>query len=331
MNIDQLKKTSSEALEAAKTEQDLEKWRIAYLGKKGKISQLAKTLQTLPPQKRPQTGRQLNQLKKLILVEFEKKKRKLNLTLEQKKWLDPTLPAILPPIGHLHPITLTIREIVSIFEGIGYQRVSYPEVEWDYFAFEALNMPKDHPARDEWETFFVSDKIVLTPHTSSGQVREMLSQKPPIRMLNIAKCYRRQQDVSHVPMFFQFEGLFIDRQASIANLKGTLDYFTTCFFGPKRITRIRPYHFRFTEPSFEVDVSCGVCNGHGCKLCKAGWLELGGAGMVHPKVLKAGRIDSSQYTGFAFGWGVERVCMMKTNISDIRLFYQNDIRFLEQF
>jgi phenylalanyl-tRNA synthetase alpha chain len=176
--------------------------------------------------------------------------------------------------------------------------------------------------------------MILTPHTSSGQVREMLRVKtPPVRMINIAKCYRRQSDVSHVQMFHQFEGLVIDQDVSIVNLKGTLDYFAKSFFGPDRKTRLRPYHFQFTEPSFEIDISCGVCNGRGCKLCKAGWLELGGAGMVHPNVLNAGKIDSKKYSGFAFGWGVERVLMMKDgiNIPDIRMIYNTDLRYLNQF
>ena len=217
----------------------------------------------------------------------------------------------------------------------------YPEVDWDWYAFESLNMPASHPARDDWETFIVDapehpklGKIVLTPHTSNGQVREMERLgHPPIRMVNIAKCYRRQSDVSHTPMFHQFEGLVIDENINITHLKGTIDYFVKQFFGPNRKSRLRPYHFQFTEPSFEVDVTCDICLGKGCKLCKEGWLELGGAGMVHPNVLKAGKIDSEKYTGFAFGWGVERTYMMKSGlkIPDLRLLYSNDIRFLNQF
>jgi phenylalanyl-tRNA synthetase alpha chain len=207
-------------------------------------------------------------------------------------------------------------------------------------------MPANHPARDEWETFFIDYKdkkgrrMVLTPHTSNGQVREMEKGKLPIRMINIAKCYRRQIDVSHTPMFHQFEGLYVDKNVSIGHLKGVLDYFVKQFFGPERKARIRPFHFQFTEPSFEVDVSCGICmgtgklqNGQPCRLCKSGWLELGGAGMVHPAVLKNGGVDTTKYNGFAFGWGVERTYMMKagTRLDDIRLLYSNDVRFLEQF
>lgn len=266
---------------------------------------------------------------------------KLRLEGAEKISFDATIPGVKPTIGHLHLISQAIDEIQSVFERIGFIRRRYPEVEWDYFAFEALNMKKGHPARDEWETYFVDvpthpklGQMVLTPHTSSGQVREMKNvQKPPIRMINIAKCYRRQSDISHVPMFHQFEGLVIDEGISIVHLKGTLDYFAKTYFGEKRVTRLRPYHFQFTEPSFEVDISCGLCDGKGCKMCKSGWLELGGAGMVHPNVLKEGKIDSKKYSGFAFGWGVERTFMMKSGISipDIRQLYSADLRFLNQF
>ena len=203
-----------------------------------------------------------------------------------------------------------------------------------------MNFPKNHPARDDWETFFIKQDpdpkkgpMILTPHTSSGQIREMERKNPPIRMLNIAKCYRRQSDVSHSPMFHQFEGLVVDKNISIANLKGTLDYFVKSYFGEDRRSRIRPYHFQFTEPSFEVDVSCGMCKGHGCKLCKEGWLEMGGSGMVHPNVLRNGGIDPKEFTGFAFGWGVERVLMMKEGIKidDLRFLYSSNLNFLEQF
>ena len=217
--------------------------------------------------------------------------------------------------------------------------IAYPEVEWDWYTFGSLNMPKNHPARDEWETFFIENlahpkygEAILTPHTSSGQLREMERlKKPPIRMLNIAKCYRRQSDISHAPMFYQFEGLVIDKGINITHLKGTLNYFVKQYFGPERKTRIRPFHFQFTEPSFEVDVTCIVCGGKGCKVCKEGWMELGGSGMVHPIVLKNGGIDPQNYTGFAWGWGVERLLMMKHGIPDIRFLFNGDLRFLNQF
>lgn len=318
---------------------ELEQIRIDLLGRNGKITSLIKGIKDIDPSQRQQVGILINETKATIE----------NLLLEQKnsfkesarEWFDPTIPGIKPEVGHRHLVTQAINEITKVFEGIGFERLRYPEVEWDFYAFEGLNMPKGHPARDEWETFFVDapenskyGKIVLTPHTSNGQVREMLAKKtPPIRMVNISKTYRRQSDVSHVPMFHQFEGLVVDEGISIVNLKGTLDYFARSFFGADRKTRLRPYHFQFTEPSFEIDISCGNCNGRGCKLCKAGWLELGGAGMVHPNVLKAGNIDPNKYSGFAFGWGVERTYMMKSglNIPDVRLLYSPDLRFLTQF
>lgn len=324
--------------------EELEVIRIAYLGRSGKISRLTKELKNLRTEEKKQTGILINEVKNTILSLLASQKNKLQGSA--RVWFDPTIPGEKPKIGHLHLITYAINEIAQTFERIGFTRVRYPEVEWDWFAFEGLNMPKDHAARDEWETFFVDTpahqtfgEMVLTPHTSSGQLREMervrstSSGFTPIRMINIAKCYRRQSDVSHYPMFHQFEGLVIDKGISIAHLKGTLDYFARNYFGKERKTRIRPFHFQFTEPSFEVDVSCGVCGGKGCKLCKEGWLELGGAGMVHPAVLENGGVDPKKYTGFAFGWGVERVMMMKSGLSipDIRLLYSSDLRFLRQF
>lgn len=317
---------------------ELEELRIAYLGRSGKLSRLIKKIVDLPLEKRKETGFLINEVKNTISKILAEQKNSLQNSI--REWFDPTIPGLKPIRGHLHLITYAIQEISSVFEKIGFVRVRYPEVEWDWFAFESLNMSQDHPARDEWETFFVDTpthpkygQMVLTPHTSSGQVREMMRVKiPPIRMINIAKCYRRQSDISHIPMFHQFEGLVVDKNISIVHLKGTLDYFARNFFGPRRKTRLRPSHFQFTEPSFEVDISCGVCKGIGCKLCKAGWLELGGAGMVHPVVLKNGGIDPKKYTGFAFGWGVERTFMMKSglDIPDIRLLYSSDLRFLTQ-
>ena len=326
-------------ISAAVSAEEIENLRIVYLGRAGKLTQLVKRIKDVPIENRKQYGSTLNEAKRTIEELLANQKN--NLKESTREWFDPTIPGIKPKIGHLHLVTQAIREIQQVFEGIGFRRTRYPEVEWDWFAFESLNMPKGHAARDEWETFFVDvpedpryGKMVLTPHTSSGQVREMLRVKiPPIRMINIAKCYRRQSDASHTQMFHQFEGLVIDKNISIVNLKGTLDYFARAYFGPTRKTRLRPYHFQFTEPSFEVDITCGICNGRGCKVCKSGWLELGGAGMVHPNVLKAGKIDPKKYSGFAFGWGVERVLMMKSGLSipDLRLLYSTDLRFLSQF
>jgi len=337
--IQNIKNEALAQILGASTVEDLEHLKIFYLGRKGEINKLIKDIKEIPKEKKAAVGQMLNDVKEAV----EKAIYEQQLLISQKKqeWFDPTIPGIKPPVGHLHLITHAIEEISAIFEKIGFVRVRYPEVEWDWFAFESLNMPKNHPARDEWETFFIDapanmryGQMILTPHTSSGQIREMNRVKiPPIRMINISKCYRRQSDLSHVPMFHQFEGLVIDQNISIANLKGTLDYFAKLFFGKGRKTRLRPFHFQFTEPSFEVDVSCGICLGRGCKLCKSGWLELGGAGMVHPNVLKNGGIDEKRYTGFAFGWGVERTFIMKSNLNlgDIRILYQPYLKFLEQF
>jgi len=319
---------------------ELEAIRISYMGRQGKLTNLIKKIKKISNEsERKNTGILINETKNIIINNLSSRKNSLKDSV--KAWFDSTIPGIKPRRGRLHLITKAIKEISLVFEKIGFVRVRYPEVEWDYFAFESLNMPENHPARDEWETFFVESKrhdkfgqIVLTPHTSSGQIREMVRvKKPPIRMINIAKCYRRQSDASHVPMFHQFEGLVIDEGISICHLKGTLDYFAKTFFGSERKTRLRPYNFEFTEPSFEVDVTCDICKGKGCKLCREGWLELGGAGMVHPKVLKRGGINPKTYSGFAFGWGVERTYMMKSGlkIPDIRLIYSSDLQFLTQF
>jgi phenylalanyl-tRNA synthetase alpha chain len=345
-----LKLQAISAINDAKSAQELEEIRIRFLGKNGLVKEAMQQVKDIPPEKRATFGQIANQAKLEIeeslntrLLEYSKEK--IEKTID---WFDVTMPVKRPLLGHLHLVTQAIEEISDIFKRIGFTRARYPEVEWDRFAFEDLNMPKGHPARDEWETLFVdvapdkkNGKVVLTPHTSNGQVREMLrlNSTPPIRMINIAKCYRRQQDITHSIMFHQFEGLVVDKGITIAHLKGTLDYFAKTFYGPERKTRLRPFHFQFTEPSFEVDINCAVClgtgkiNGEKCRTCKQGWLELGGAGFVHPNVLKAGGIDTQNYTGFAFGWGVERTYMMRSDIKipDIRMLYENDIRFLKQF
>ena len=345
--LNNLKNEALAMIMQATDSEEIERLRIQYLGKSGQLAELAKGLKDLTPEEKIDTGKLFNDVKTAI-QEVLNRKLEINNSKLEIKHEDNSLPGLRPPQGHIHPITRAIEEISRIFTQIGFTRVRYSEADWDYYAFEALNMSKDHPARDDWETFFVDTpedpkmgKIVLTPHTSNGQVREMLRVgTPPIRMLNLAKCHRRQSDVSHTVMFHQFEGLVVDQGISIVHLKGTIDYFAKNFFGPDRITRLRPYHFQFTEPSFEIDISCGLCggkarlpNGQDCKMCKEGWLELGGAGMVHPHVLKAGNIDPTKYSGFAFGWGVERTYSMKSglNIPDIRLLYANDIRFLNQF
>lgn len=307
---------------------------LRYLSPKSELGALMRQIRDIPKEDRSQVGTVINQVKKAIEEAIQTKltAHSGQLTAD-KDWLDVTAPGINPPMGHLHIVSQAISEITRIFERISFTRVRHPEIDSDWYAFESLNMPANHPARDEWETFFINKNTVLTPHTSNGQVREMEKGKLPIRMINIAKCYRRQSDVSHVPMFHQFEGMYIDKRVTIGDLTGVFNFFVKNYFGPNRKVRLRPFHFQFTEPSVELDINCGICLGKGCRLCKEGWLELGGGGMVHPNVLKNGGIDPDIYSGFAFGWGVERVAMMKsgTKLDDIRLLYSNDVRFLEQF
>jgi phenylalanyl-tRNA synthetase alpha chain len=340
-DLNALKKQVKNELEAVTLVEEIEALFLKYFGKSGELKRIASQIPELTVEKRKEFGIEFNHFK--LELEDSIDNRREQLSQKEETYLDrfyKTLPGKKPQTGHLHIITQAIREISEIFKPLGFTRVCYPEIDWDYYAFEALNMPETHPARDEWETFFVDapdhvelGKMVVTPHTSSGQIREMLKGQLPIRMLNISRCGRRQCDLTHNPSFYQFEGLVVDEGINIAHLKGVLDYFAKNFFGPDRTTRLRPYDFRFTEPSFEVDISCGLCHGEGCKFCKGGWMELGGAGMVHPNVLKAGKVDPEKYTGFAFGWGVERTYMMKsgTKIDDIRLLLSNDLRFLEQF
>lgn len=345
-NLLQIKNEAMSQILSAEAD-EIERIYIDYLGKKGKLTLALKDLPNVEIEKRAEIGKLANEIKDSLeeqindkRLDLKKESKKATLTKSRGEELDITMPGIMPPVGSLHLVTQAIEEITAIFEKIGFARVRYPEVEFDWYAFGALNFPENHPARDDWETFFVEQEadpklgpVLLTPHTSSGQVREMLKGKLPIKMLNIAKCYRRQSDVSHTQMFHQFEGLVVGEGITISHLKGVLEFFVKSYFGETRTFRIRPYHFQFTEPSFEIDVSCGVCLGKGCKLCKAGWLEMGGSGMVHPNVLKAGNIDPKKYTGFAFGWGVERVLMMKEGLKldDLRILYANDLEFLKQF
>jgi len=330
--------------------EDLEVLQLDFFGRKGQMTALMKELSKVDPKEKPVLGKMINEVKVLGLGLIEQRKKELVNErydrLADEERVDMTEPGVKPAEGHLHFVTQTIREITNIFEKIGFYRTRYPEVDWDWYAFESLNMPPDHPARDDWETFFMDakkskkGKMVLTPHTSNAQGHELEKHEFPIRMLNISKTYRRQSDATHAPMFHQFEGLYVDKDVNLTHLRGLLDYFAKEFFGEGRVSRIRPHHFRFTEPSFEIDISCDVCGATGigpdgkkCKICKQGWLEIGGAGMVHPNVLKASGVDPDQYSGLAFGWGIERVGMMKegTQVDDIRILYQNDIRFLKQF
>ncbi|OGL73224.1 phenylalanine--tRNA ligase subunit alpha [Candidatus Uhrbacteria bacterium RIFCSPHIGHO2_02_FULL_60_10] len=352
--LDQLEALKAKALAAVTAVKDLpafDELEISVAGRKSEFNNLLKGLGALTPEERKTIGQRANEIKRELESAFALRRRELEKAaagaVADREWIDVTVPGTRPPQGHLHLTSRAIREITGIFSGMGFTRVRHPEVEWDWYAFESLNMPGDHPARDEWETFFMDapahaklGKMVLTPHTTSGDVREMQKRQLPVRMINISKTYRRQIDVSHTPMFHQFEGLLIDKVVTVTHLKGVLDRFAKEFFGPDRRTRLRPFHFRFTEPSFEIDISCGVCGGTGlletgakCRLCKEGWLELGGAGMLHPNVLRAGDLDPEEWSALAFGWGVERTMMMKSGVKldDIRELYRNDLRFLEQF
>jgi len=323
---------------------------VRFLGRKGEVNRILQTMGGLSPEGRAELGSAVNAVKQKLEAAIAHRRTALQAELVaelgSREWIDATEPGKTALAGHLHPSNAAIEEMSALFEMIGFRRERYREAEFDHYAFEALNMPKNHPARDDWETFFLDaaenekmGKMVLTPHTSNAQIREMERRRPPIRLISFGKTYRRQSDVTHLTMFHQFEGLVVDRGINLTHLRGALDHFAKNYFGKDRVTRLRPHHFKFTEPSFEVDISCGLCNGTGkingvsCRVCKTGWLELGGAGMVHPNVLKMGGVDPKEFSGFAFGWGLERTMMMRAglNISDIRLIYNNDLRFLNQF
>jgi len=332
-------------LRQARADQDPD-FRTKYLGKKGLFNQLSTQIRQLEDKKA--AGQALNELKSQLEQLADSRHQAPAAT--SNPTIDYTLPAADAPVGHLHPVSQAAEKIVQIFSRLGFIRVRHPELDDDENVFGRLNMAPGHPARDEWETFFVHHpgqpgnqniRWVLTPHTSNGQVHEMMRLgQPPIRMINITRTYRRQQDVTHTQMFHQFEGLMIDRDVNITHLKGVLDFFAREFYGPGTKSRIRPFHFQFTEPSFEIDFSCHLCGGTGrlpngdkCKFCKSGWHEVGGAGMVHPNVLTACGLDPTQYSGFAFGWGIERTYTLQDhiNIDDIRDFYNGNLRFLSQF
>lgn len=321
-----------------KSLKELSDLQAKYLGKKGLINQKLRLLQNLKSvEAKKKLGQELNILKQQLAQAINQKQQELNQGRQLR--VDPTLPGKKQPVGAVHPVSKTIEEIAQIFAKIGFYRVSYPSIEYEYFAFDSLNMPVNHPARDEFESFSVNGeasvkygKMVLSPHTSSGQVREMWRMNnKPIRMINISRCYRRNWDITHTPMFHQFEGLCVDKNINITHLKGAISYFAKEYFGYDVRIRLRPYHFQFTEPSFEIDTTCTVCRGSmrtsggKCRVCKSGWLELGGAGMVHPYVLKQGQIDSTKYRGWAFGFGVERVYMMKYQLFDLRKLYSGQL------
>jgi phenylalanyl-tRNA synthetase alpha chain len=311
----------------------LESFRVTYLGKKGRLTSQMKQLGNLSPAERPEAGQLLNRLKIDLTRRFEEvRERILSRKEEGVSFLDVTLPGREPARGHLHPITQVSQEICEIFRRMGFKVVEGPEVELDYYNFEALNIPRDHPARDMQDTFYVSERVLLRTHTSPMEVRVMESQEPPVRIISPGKVYRRDSDVSHTPMFHQVEGLLVDKGVTFGDLKGTLTSFVHQMFGRDTSLRFRPSFFPFTEPSAEVDIRCVICRGKGCRTCKnTGWLEILGSGMNDPAIYTFVRYDPEVYSGFAFGMGIERVAMLKYGIDDIQLFYRNDMRFLRQF
>jgi phenylalanyl-tRNA synthetase alpha chain len=311
----------------------LEKFRITYLGKKGLLTSYMKKLRDLPAGERPEAGKLANVVKGNLTGRFEEaRERVASEKAEGASFLDVTLPGREPLRGHLHPITLVIKEVCQIFSRMGFMVVKGPNVELDYYNFEALNLPKDHPARDMQDTFYISGNVVLRTHTSPIQIRVMEAKKPPVSVIAPGKVYRRDSDVSHTPMFHQVEGLLVDRDVSFGDLKGTLTSFVHQMFGSDTSLRFRPSFFPFTEPSAEVDIRCVMCGGKGCRTCSnTGWLEILGSGMVDPNVYDFVDYDPEVYTGFAFGMGIERIAMLKYGINDIQLFFKNDMRFLRQF
>jgi len=320
----------------ATTRRELEDVRVRYLGKKGLLTQLLRSMPTLPPAERPVVGREANEAKDVIeaaltarAVTVEGLERRARLAATA---VDLTLPGRRIPPGKLHPLTRVQDEIVDVFTGMGFAVAEGPEVELDYYNFEALNIPKDHPARDMQDTFYVAGEVLLRTHTSPVQIRSMERQKPPLRLICPGRVYRRDADITHSPVFHQVEGLAVDHGITMADLKGTLELFARELFGPESRIRFRPSFFPFTEPSAEVDVLCFLCRGAGCRVCKAsGWLEILGCGMVHPRILQTMGYDTEEITGWAFGMGIERVAMLRYGIDDIRLFFENDLRFLAQF
>ena len=327
-----------EALAAIMAEgANVDELKVRYLGKKGELTAVLRGMGKLTPEERPVVGQIANEVRVAIETAIsarasELAEKAMNEALEKEK-LDVTIDGTLPRIGHQHPLSAVQREMEDIFIGLGFSIVDGPEVELDYYNFQALNIPENHPARDTQDTFYITDNILLRSQTSPVQVRVMENKKPPLRIVSPGRVYRSDAlDATHSPLFHQFEGLVVDKGITMADLKGVLEAFAKQMFGEETRIRFRPHHFPFTEPSAEVDVSCFVCGGKGCRVCKnEGWIEILGAGMVHPFVLENCGIDPNEYSGFAFGMGIERVAMTRYGIDDIRLFYENDERFLSQF
>lgn len=317
--------------------EEIEARRIAYLGRKaGKVTSLLRQLPQISVEERPEFGKRINQIKAEIESWLDEQEKRLKETQQADAFLreqiDISLAAIEPQLGKLHPLTVVMDEIIEVFTRLGFEIAQGPEIELSYYNFDALNIPKDHPAREMHDTFYISDKLVLRTHTSPVQIRVMKEQQPPLRIIVPGRVYRRDADICHSPMFHQVEGLLVDESTTFGDLKGVLSAFAHLIFGPQTRVRFRPSFFPFTEPSAEMDIGCLICQGKGCGVCKqSGWVEILGAGMVDPEVFKEVDYDSERYIGFAFGLGIERITMLKYSIDNIRLFFENDLRFLEQF
>ncbi|MGQ9696026.1 MAG: phenylalanine--tRNA ligase subunit alpha [Thermodesulfobacteriota bacterium] len=336
---ERLRKMEKEAFQELKNstgEAQIQMLRTKYLGRKGLLTQFLRDLGKIPAAERPLLGRLANELKIKLEgaieknLEEERQRQKTEKLLQEE--IDVSLPGRKPTLGSMHLLTQVTYDIVSIFERLGFEVAEGPEVELDYYNFEALNFPKDHPARDMQDTFYFSPKVVLRTHTSPVQVRTMEKRTPPLRIIAPGKVYRHDSDPTHSPMFHQVEGFVVDRHISFADLKGTLTFFVQQFYGPEVKMRFRPSFFPFTEPSAEVDIQCVICQGEGCSVCKkSGWLEILGSGMIDPEVFKFVGYDPEVYTGFAFGLGVERIAMLQVGLGDIRVFFENNLQFLKQF
>ena len=332
--IAQLKKQINQRIASIEHKDELERVKNEYIGRKGYVTQMLKEIALLPKEDRPKIGQLLNKTKKEIQHIISDKEKNFSKQIgKSKEIFDITIPGRNFGMGTVHPIELILRQTQEIFLGMGFRFVDGPEIELDYYNFEGLNIPKDHPARDDQDSFYINPEVLLRTQTSPMQVRTMEKQPAPVRIISTGKCYRRDSiDSTHTPMFHQIEGLAVDKDISLSDLKGVITEFCKQVFGKDRKVRFRPGYFPFVEPGAEVDVSCGLCNGKGCRSCgHTGWLEIMGAGMVHPNVLEMAGYDSEKLTGFAFGMGVERIAMLKYGINDIRLFFENDLRFLTQF
>ena len=335
--LEQIRAEAAASIESAASLQELDAVRVKYLGKKGELTAVLKTMGKLSPEERPKVGQMANEVRELITADLEKRNELLKAAQQEMKLkaetIDVTLPGTKVEIGHKHPLSIVLDEVKEIFLGMGFEVVGGPEVEWDYYNFEALNIPKDHPARDTQDTFYITENMLLRTQTSGVQIRTMENKKPPIRMIAPGRVFRSDAvDATHSPLFHQIEGMAIDEGITMGDLKGTLETFAKKLYGEQTKIRLRPHHFPFTEPSCEIDVSCFKCGGCGCSMCKGeGWIEILGGDMVHPKVLRTGGIDPEKYSGFAFGVGLERIAMFRFGLDDMRLLYENDVRFLDQF